>query len=101
MRINRIDSHLLRVPTSPPRSSPSEEAAGRISQILALLVKLETDAGLHGLGFAYALQGSGRALLAAAEDDLTPLLVGEDPLDHERLAAKVYLRLQSVGRSGL
>jgi L-talarate/galactarate dehydratase len=101
MRITRVDCHLLRVPTSPPRSSPVEERAGRISHIVVLLVRLETDSGLSGLGFAYALQSSGRALLALAEDDVSPLLVGEDPLDHERLAAKVYLRLQSIGRSGL
>src|SRR5262245_2329536 len=101
MRITRIHCRLLRVPTSPPRSSPAEEAAGRIGHIIVLLVDLETDAGLRGLGFAYVLQGSGRALLAVAEDDVTPLLVGEDPLDHERLGVKVYRRLQSVGRSGL
>src|SRR5262249_61843870 len=57
--------------------------------------------GLGGLGFACALQSSGRALLACAEDDLAPLVVGEDPLDHERLASKVYWRLQTVGRRGL
>src|SRR5262249_54872366 len=101
MRITRVDSQLLRVPTSPPRSSPAEETAGRISHIIVLLVHLETDAGLRGLGFAYVLQGSGRALRAIAEDDVTPLVIGEDPLDHERLGAKVYLRLQTVGRSGL
>jgi L-alanine-DL-glutamate epimerase-like enolase superfamily enzyme len=101
MRITRVDCQLFRVPTSPPRSSPAEETAGRISQVLALLVHLDTDTGLRGLGFAYVLQGSGRALLAIAEEDVTPLLLGEDPLDHERLGAKIYLRLQSVGRSGL
>ncbi len=101
MRITRVDSQLLRVPTSPPRASPAEDRAGRSSAIVVLLVHLETDAGLRGLGFAYALQSSGRALLALAEDDLAPLVQDEDPLNHERLAAKVYLRLQSVGRRGL
>src|SRR5947199_1401008 len=101
MRITRVDSRLLRVPTSPPRASPAEEKTGRISHIVVLLVRLDTDQGPQGLGFAYSFQGGGRALLALAEDDLTPLLLGEDPLDHERLGAKVSLRLQSVGRSGL
>src|SRR4029077_8129091 len=36
-----------------------------------------------------------------AVDDLAPLLHGEDPMDHERLDAKVYWRLQTVGRRGL
>jgi L-alanine-DL-glutamate epimerase-like enolase superfamily enzyme len=101
MRVTRLDSQLLHVPLSRPRASPAEAAAGRLNHVVVLLVHLETDAGLRGLGFAYALQGSGRALLAVAEDDLEPLVVGEDPLDHERLAAKVYWRLQTVGRLGL
>jgi L-alanine-DL-glutamate epimerase-like enolase superfamily enzyme len=66
-----------------------------------LIVQIRTDGGLVGLGTAYALQSSGRALLATAVDDLTPLLLNEDPLDHERLASKVYWRLQTVGRRGL
>src|SRR5205809_6395642 len=101
MRITRVDSQLLHVPTSPSRAAPAEEKAGRISHVVLLVVQLETDAGLTGLGVAYVLQGSGRALHAIAVDDLTGLVLGEDPLDHERLAVKVYLRLQSVGRRGL
>jgi L-talarate/galactarate dehydratase len=101
MRITRIDHHLLHVPLSRPRSSPAEAAAGRLNHLVVLLAHLDTDAGLRGLGFAYALQGSGRALLAVAEDDLPPVVMGEDPLDHERLAARAYWRLQTVGRRGL
>jgi L-alanine-DL-glutamate epimerase-like enolase superfamily enzyme len=62
---------------------------------------METDAGLRGIGFSYAVQGSGRGLLAVANDDIAPLFKSENLLDHERLAAKVYWRLQSVGRLGL
>ena len=101
MRITRIVNELLNVPLSRPRASPTEASAGRLNHIVVLLVHVQTDAGLTGLGFAYALQSSGRALLALAEDDLAPLVVGEDPLDHERLAAKVYWRLQTIGRRGL
>jgi L-talarate/galactarate dehydratase len=101
MRIVRIDSKLLHVPLGRPRASPAEAAAGRQNHVVVLLVQVETDDGLRGLGFAYALQSSGRALYAVAVDDLTPLLLLENPLDHERLGAKVYWRLQTVGRQGL
>ena len=101
MRITRLDNQLLRVPLSRPRASPAEAAAGRLNHIVVLLTHVRTDAGLTGLGFAYALQSSGRALLAIAEDDLAPLVLGENALDHERLAAKVYWHLQTVGRRGL
>jgi L-alanine-DL-glutamate epimerase-like enolase superfamily enzyme len=101
MRITRVESQLLHVPFSRPRASPAEAAAGRLNHLVVLLVQLETANGLKGLGFAYALQGSGRALYAVAVDDLTPLVLQEDALDHERLGAKVYWRLQTVGRTGL
>ncbi len=101
MRITRVVSELLHLPLSRPRASPFEAAAGRLNQIVVLIVHVHTDADLTGLGFAYALQGSGRAMLALVEDDLAPLVVGEDALDHERLASKVYWRLQTIGRRGL
>src|SRR5829696_3724263 len=101
MRVTRVESTLLRVPTDPPRASPAEEKAGRSASVAVLLVRLHADGGHVGLGMAYALQGSGRALLAVAEDDLGPLFVGEDAMAHERLAAKVGQRLQTVGRRGL
>jgi L-alanine-DL-glutamate epimerase-like enolase superfamily enzyme len=101
MRIRRVDCELLRLPLSRPRASPLEAAAGRLNHIVVLLAHIHTDADLVGLGFAYALQSSGRALLATAVDDLAPLLVNENPLDHERLASRVYWRMQTVGRRGL
>ncbi len=101
MRIIAADCHLLHVPLSRPRASPAEAAAGRLNHVVALVVELATDGGLTGLGFAYALQGSGRALHAVAVDDISPLFIGEEALDHRRLAAKAYWRLQTVGRRGL
>jgi L-alanine-DL-glutamate epimerase-like enolase superfamily enzyme len=101
MKITSVNCQLLHVPLSRPRASPLEAAGGRLNHVVTLIVQLHTDAGLTGLGFAYALQSSGGALLSIAEDDLTPLLVGEAALDHLRLQSKVYWRLQSVGRRGL
>lgn len=101
MRITRIESDLLHVPLSRPRASPLEAASGRLNHLVTLLVHLHTDSGLTGVGFSYALQSTGRALHACLVDDLAPLLLQEDPLDHERLATKVYWRMQTVGRRGL
>src|SRR5438477_742140 len=102
MRIIQLESQLLRLPLSRPITSlGGSDADSRLDHIFMLLVYLDTDAGHRGLGFAYALGGGGRALKAITDDDLAPLVVGEDPLDHERLAAKVYWRLQTLGRSGL
>jgi len=88
MRITRVDARRLRLPPPGPTplpvaGSPPAARAG----ITVLLVQLETDAGLSGLGFG-AYPGGGRSLLACIEDDLSPLVSGEDPLQHERIWAK-------------
>src|SRR5438552_11671068 len=102
MRITQLESHLLRLPLARPiRLGDDGSRRGRLDQIFMLIVHLDTDAGHRGLGFAYSVEGSGRALKALADDDLAPLMVGEDPLDHVRLADKAYWRLQAIGRRGL
>ncbi len=102
MKITQLETQLLRLPLTRPITPPQEREPGaRLDHLFLLVVHIDTDAGHRGLGFAYSLQGGGRAMKAIAEDDLAPLLAGEDPLDHERLAAKVYWRLQSIGRRGL
>lgn len=99
MRITQLTTHLLRLPRTCPVAPPDDNR--RLDPVFLLLVRLDTDAGLHGVGFAWSTGGGGRALRAVAEDDLAPLVVGEDPLDHERLGVKAYWRLQGVGRRGL
>src|ERR1700681_2667883 len=102
MRITQLDSQLLRLPLARPLRAPREgDRAGQLDHVFMLVVYLDTDAGHRGLGFAYALQGGARALKVIADDDIAPLLLGEDPLDHERLGRKVYWRLQTIGRRGL
>ncbi len=102
MRITQLDSQLLRLPLARPiRTAREEDQAAGLDHVFLLVVYLDTDAGHRGLGFAYALQGGGRALKVLADDDLAPLVVGEDPLNHEQVASKVTWRLQSIGRAGL
>lgn len=102
MRITQLESHLLRLPLARPISSGgSNESGSRLDHVFLLIVYLDTDAGHRGLGFAYTIGGGGRALKVIVDDDLAPLVIGEDPLDHERLGSKVLGRLQSIGRTGL
>jgi L-alanine-DL-glutamate epimerase-like enolase superfamily enzyme len=101
MRITQLESQVLRLPLTRPFTAANDAARGRIDHAFLLLVHLDTDSGHRGLGFAYTLAAAGRALQMLTNDDIAPLVVGEDPLDHERLGAKVARRLQGVGRSGL
>jgi L-alanine-DL-glutamate epimerase-like enolase superfamily enzyme len=89
MRITGIDARSLRLPAS---RTPSLSVAGRapVSECTVLVAQVKTDEGISGLGFGCCSAG-GRSLLAIIEDELTPLLVGEDPLNNERLWAKVQM----------
>jgi L-alanine-DL-glutamate epimerase-like enolase superfamily enzyme len=101
MRITQLDNQLLRLPLSRPAGLPGDDRRQRVDYVHFLAVHVDTEAGHRGFGFTHTLQGGGRALKVLVEDDLAPLIVGEDPLDHERLAAKAYWRLQGIGRGGL
>ena len=103
LRIESVRSEILQLPFERPVVSGAASAGrgGRLDSIWLLVTWIATDHGPEGLGFAYFLQGGGRAAHAIIQDDLTPGLLGEDPLDHERLWDKLYWRVQSIGRRGL
>jgi L-alanine-DL-glutamate epimerase-like enolase superfamily enzyme len=102
MRITQVESQVLRVPLLRAIDAPgSKPSPAKLDRLYTLIVQLDTDAGHRGLGFACTIEGGARALHAIAEDDLSHLVIGEDPLDHERLAIKVYGHLQGIARGGL
>lgn len=84
VRITHIESHLVEVPLGKTYFT-SNRPIERASQIM---VKVHTDEGIVGWGEAH-----GSPLGAVAEiiqEELAPLLVGEDPLDIERLWHKMF-----------
>jgi L-alanine-DL-glutamate epimerase-like enolase superfamily enzyme len=92
MLITRVAADLLRLPLPRPRALPRTDdpdaGSPTADSVTVLLVRLDSDVGLSGLGFA-PIVGRGRALVASIEDDLTPRLIGSDPQAHERLYAKL------------
>lgn len=100
MRIESIESHLLRLPLPHPIQSASSRGR-KLDSIVMLVVFLKSDAEHTGMGYAWTLQGGGRAMKTIVDDDLGPSLLGEDPMDHERLWNQLYWQMQSVGRHGL
>ena len=87
MRLTRILPTLLRLPRERSVALPLVGRPVAPTPLSVLLIQLDTDAGVSGLGFGCFAEG-GRSLVAAIEDDLTPLVVGENALNHERLWAK-------------
>src|ERR1700721_2254943 len=91
MKITRLHSRLLRIPTAKSMALPlAGTTAGDRKAPDVLLIQAETDEGVVGLGIGCFRDG-GHSLISAVANDLTPMLFGENALNHERLWAKVRL----------
>ena len=94
MKIVDVRTIALSCRCDPPYAS----AAGVQGQRAALLVELETDDGVVGIGEA----GIGGGVTAEVIGKvLAPLLRGEDPLLIEHLWQKMFARTRQYGRRGL
>jgi L-alanine-DL-glutamate epimerase-like enolase superfamily enzyme len=94
MKIVAVRTTALSCTVDPPYAS----AAGVQGRRGALLVEVETDGGIVGIGEAGP---GGGATAAVIERVLAPLLVGEDPLLIEGLWQKMFARTRQFGRRGL
>ncbi len=104
MKISRVETFLMQA------GSPSETAwaagpiAGGVNSGMSiggfrnwLFLKIHTDEGLYGVG-----ECSGwPAVVAAAVQQMAPLLVGEDPSGIERLWQKLHLSMMGHGVTGV
>lgn len=81
--------------------TPFASAAGMITARHALLVEIETDTGLVGLGEAGSAGGPLASTQVVVEQELAPLLLGEDPLRIEYLWQKMFQRSRQHGRRGI
>ena len=91
MRIRRIRADWLHVPIPEERQHTTD--FGRIAAFDSTLVRVETEGGLVGFGEAKAAVGSAgtsAALVTCIEQELAPLLIGEDARDISRLWDVMY-----------
>src|SRR6266404_8353889 len=94
MKIADIRTIALSCRCDPPYAS----AAGVQSQRAALIVEIETDDGIVGIGEAGIGGGVSADVIGKV---LAPLLRGEDPLLIEHLWQKMFARTRQYGRRGL
>jgi len=91
VQITTIRATWVHVPIPPERQHTSD--FGRIASFDSVIVKIETDEGLVGWGEAKAGVGSAASaygLAAIVNQDLAPLLMGQDPRDVSRLWDVMY-----------
>jgi L-alanine-DL-glutamate epimerase-like enolase superfamily enzyme len=91
MKITAIRAHWLSVPI--PEAQQHTSDFGRTTSFDATLVEVETDAGITGYGEAKAAVGSAgtnAGLVTIVEQELAPLLIGQDPRQISRLWDVMY-----------
>jgi L-alanine-DL-glutamate epimerase-like enolase superfamily enzyme len=91
MRIRRITADWLHVPI--PEAKQHTTDFGRIASFDSALVRVETEGGFTGYGEAKAAVGSAgtnAALVTCIEQELAPLIRGEDARDISRLWDVMY-----------
>src|SRR5229473_7615304 len=94
MKIAAIRTIALSCKVDPPYAS----AAGVQSRRGGLIVEVETDGGIIGIGEAGL---GGGATADVIEKDLAPMLVGQDPLLIEGLWQRMFAQTRQYGRRGI
>ena len=74
--------------------NPSDRPQQRSAFVL-----VRTDDGITGIGEASPMQG-GRGSLGMIRDDIAPMLIGQDPLDHAVLLDQAMHTLAKLGPEG-
>jgi L-alanine-DL-glutamate epimerase-like enolase superfamily enzyme len=87
MKITRVEAFQV---AWNPNDRPQQRSA---------FVLIHTDDGITGIGEASPMQG-GRASLGMIRDDIAPMLVGQDPLDHAVLLDQAMHTLVKLGPEG-
>ncbi|GGA79400.1 D-galactarolactone cycloisomerase [Brucella endophytica] len=93
MKIAAVRTHLL----EHRLSVPFESASMRFDRRLHVLVEIECDNGLTGWGECLGPARANAAVVAA----YTPWLIGADPLETEKIWARLYNALRDQGQRGL
>ena len=87
MKIERVETFQI-------QWSPQDKPAAR-----SAFVRVYAEDGQTGIGEASPMQG-GRASLAMIENDIAPVLIGADPLDHAVLQDRLMHSLVKLGPEG-
>ena len=98
MRIRDVDAVWLHCPL--PEAKQHTSDFGRITAFDSVIVTIRTEDGLVGFGEAKAgvgSEGNGAAVVAIIENELRPLLAGQDPRNISRL----WIRMMNGSRAGL
>ncbi|WP_316860915.1 mandelate racemase/muconate lactonizing enzyme family protein [uncultured Cohaesibacter sp.] len=96
-RIANIDVSAYRVPLKKPWVS----AAHAITHHEHILVEIELENGVKGVGWTSTMGNAGLAVTALAKSYLAPMLIGRSVYEHEILWNNLWRRSHQPGPSGI
>jgi L-alanine-DL-glutamate epimerase-like enolase superfamily enzyme len=97
MKIKRTRSQIVRLPVDEPLAGGPPFYRSHHEFVT---LRVETDGGIEGLGFAFFV-GTLAATLKQAVDQLCELIVGDDPLRTEAVGHKLRRAAGSAGYGGI
>lgn len=86
MKITRTDAYLIDLE---PETARTDAIQAFVKQE-TIFVEIETDAGVHGTGYAYTIGTGGRAVLQLLREDLLHRLIGRDAREVEALWQELF-----------
>jgi len=97
MKITEVVCQILRIPNVVAKTASSQDS---------VMVRVRTDTGLEGIGEADSSPEVVKAIIDAPFSHniacgLRQIVVGENPLEHERLWQKMYRRTMYFGRKAV
>lgn len=97
MKITSVSSVLISYPAPQVLAS----ASAKIDSIDCVLVTVDTDQGIHGLGYIYILGGNPIAPMKAVVDYLAGVVTGMDPLQTARVWEAMWRSTSFIGPRGV
>ena len=97
MKITRVEAMVLTC----RMDKPIMDATYTLPHRSAVIVRVDTDEGLSGIGEAAYFGGPPMITKMVIEKELQDYLIGEDPLNNERLWEEMYQRTIKHGRKGV
>ncbi|MFB9276346.1 mandelate racemase/muconate lactonizing enzyme family protein [Cohnella cellulosilytica] len=93
MKISNIQSNVYRLPPS----VPWEDATNKVDGLEFIVVEVQADNGMTGIGLSYTVDIGGTAIRTLIDDYLANLVLGMNPLDYERIWNKLQRQSRRLG----
>ncbi|SFS64416.1 mandelate racemase/muconate lactonizing enzyme family protein [Paenibacillus sp. BC26] len=97
MIITAVKTKLVSVPFH----TPIRVSTFVITKRTAIIVEIETDEGITGMGYLPILGQGGETIKTCMDRDIADLLIGENPLYRNKIWEKLWWALNMIGRKGV